>query len=239
MKRCPECGRNYNDDSLSFCLDDGSELLFGPANEPATAIFPGGSLPSEAGTRAQFSTTGQTAILPRRGFDRRLVVAGFLVAIVGIGGFFGYRYLRPSGDQIASVAVMPFRNESGNPDLEYLSDGITDTLITTLSQLRNLSVKAHSSVFRYKGKDVDPQTIGRDLNVQAVVNGRVAQRGDQLTLTLDLVNAQTENVIWSRQYTRGPSDLVSLQTEIARDLSSKLKTKLRRGRAKARQNLYD
>jgi len=86
---------------------------------------------------------------------------------------------------IQSIAVMPFVNESGNADLEYLSDGLTETLISSLSQLPNLNVKARSSVFRYKGKETNPQTVGKELNVQAVLNGRVAQRGDQLTLTLD------------------------------------------------------
>ncbi len=99
-------------------------------------------------------------------------------------------------------------------------------MISRLSQLPNLNVKARSSVFRYKGKETNPQTIGKDLNVQAILNGRVAQRGDQLTLTLELVDTQTENVIWSDQYNRKQSDLVSLQSEIARDVSTKLKTKL-------------
>src|SRR6266568_965795 len=127
---------------------------------------------------------------------------------------------------IKSIAVMSFVNQSGNADLEYLSDGMTDTLISSLSQLPNLNVKARSSVFRYKGKETSPQTIGKDLNVQAVLNGRIAQRGDQLTLTLELVDVQTENVIWSEQYNRKQSELISLQSEIARDVSSKLKAKL-------------
>jgi tetratricopeptide (TPR) repeat protein len=99
-------------------------------------------------------------------------------------------------------------------------------LISSLSQLPNLNVKARSSVFRYKGKETNPQTVGKELNVQAVLNGRVAQRGDQLTLTLELVDVQTENVIWSEQYNRKQSELISLQSEIARDVSSKLKLKL-------------
>jgi len=99
-------------------------------------------------------------------------------------------------------------------------------LIASLAQLPNLNVKARSSVFRYKGKATDAKSIGKELNVQAVLNGRVMQRGDQLTLSLELVNAETENVIWSEQYNRKQADLVSLQTEIARDVSSKLKTKL-------------
>jgi tetratricopeptide (TPR) repeat protein len=90
----------------------------------------------------------------------------------------------------------------------------------------NLSVKARSSVFRYKGKETNPQRIAKELNVQAILNGRIAQRGDQLTLTLELVDPQSENVIWSEQYTRNESDIVSLQSEIARSVSTKLRNKL-------------
>src|SRR5438105_7813620 len=103
---------------------------------------------------------------------------------------------------------------------------MTETLITSLSQLPNLNVKARSTVFRYKGKETDAKTIGKELNVQAILNGRVVQRGDRLTLSLELIDAQTENVIWSDRYDRQQTDLVSLQNEIARDVSSKLKLKL-------------
>src|SRR5882762_3385838 len=103
---------------------------------------------------------------------------------------------------------------------------MTDTLISSLSQLPNLSVKARSSVFRYKGKEIAIQAVGAALHVQAVLNGRVVQRGDQLTLSLELIDARTENVIWSEQYNRKQTDLVILQSEIAHDVSSKLKTKL-------------
>jgi serine/threonine protein kinase/Tfp pilus assembly protein PilF len=154
------------------------------------------------------------------------IIGVLLVGVISTVGYFAFVFRGGSTKQISSIAVMPFVNESGNADLEYLSDGMTDTLISSLSQLPNLNVKAHSSVFRYKGKEASPQTIGKDLNVQAVLNGRIAQRGDQLTLTLELVDAQTENVIWSDQYTRKQVDLVSLQSEIARDVSIKLKTKL-------------
>jgi TolB-like protein/Tfp pilus assembly protein PilF len=121
---------------------------------------------------------------------------------------------------------MPFVNESGNADVEYLSDGMTETLISSLSQLPNLNVKARSFVFRYKGKEIDLQKIAQELKVQAILTGRVAQRGDQLTLSLELVDTRTDNAIWSEQYSRKQTDLVSLQSEIARDVSTKLKTKL-------------
>src|SRR5207247_6221056 len=154
------------------------------------------------------------------------VVIALLILVGAAVGFGVYLNPRNTRAAIESVAVMPFVNESGNAEVEYLSDGMTETLISTLSQLPNLSVKARSTVFRYKGKATDAKTIGKELNVQAILNGRVVQRGDQLTLSLELIDAQTENVIWSEQYNRKQTELVSLQSEIARDVSSKLKAKL-------------
>jgi len=154
-----------------------------------------------------------------------ITLAVLLVAAIGIG----YWYLinrSANTTQIESIAVLPFVNENGNADKEYLSDGMTESLISSLSQLPHLSVKARSSVFRYKGKDVSPQTVGNELSVQAVLLGRVVQRGEQLTLSLELVDARTENVIWSENYNRKLTDLVSLQSEIARDVANKLRVKL-------------
>ncbi len=236
MKRCPECGRNYNDDSMSFCLDDGAELLFGPAtmDGPATEILHSTAAPVEAPTRPQIHLTDQTAILPTgtgdivpkpRGLDKRLLFAPIAIAVIVLGGFFGYRYITPA-KQIESIAVMPFVNESGNADVEYLSDGMTETLIKSLSELPNLNVKPRSSVFRYKGKDTDMKTIGKELHVEAILNGRVIQRGEQLTLSLELVDVQNDKVLWTESYQRKQSDLVSLQSEIAKDVSTKLKSKL-------------
>jgi serine/threonine protein kinase/Tfp pilus assembly protein PilF len=147
-----------------------------------------------------------------------------LLSSIGLGYWFLFN--RPSTSQIESIAVLPFVNEGGNADTEYLSDGMTETLISSLSQLPNLLVKARSSVFRYKGKDTDPQQIGKELNVQSVLNGRVVQRGQDLTLYIELVDAATEKVLWSENYNRKQADLISLQSEIARDVSSKLKTRL-------------
>jgi serine/threonine-protein kinase len=159
----------------------------------------------------------------KRGLAVGLVI--FVLASIGLGYWLlGNRAAPPK--QIESIAVMPFVNESGNANVEYVSDGMTETLISSLSQLPNLSVKARSTVFRYKGKTTDARTIGKELNVQAILNGLVAQRSDQLTLSLELVDAITENVIWSQQYNRRQTDLVTLQGEIARDVSNKLKSKL-------------
>ncbi len=189
--------------------------------------------PSEAATRAQIHVTEKTAVLPSgiaeiprsKSFDKRLLFAPLALAIIVLGGWFGYRY-SIQAKQIESIAIMPFVNDSGNADVEYLSDGMTETLIKNLSNLPNLNVKPRSTVFRYKGKDTDSKTIANELNVQAILNGRVSQRGDHMTLSLELVDAQKDSVIWSEQYNRKQSDLVSLQSEVARDVSSKLKAKL-------------
>jgi serine/threonine protein kinase/tetratricopeptide (TPR) repeat protein len=163
--------------------------------------------------------------------QHKLAIAGVtgLVLTAVVAGVIGIStYLRGSAAEAAirSIAVMPFVNESRNADVEYLSDGMTETLISSLSHLPNLNVKARSSVFRYKGKETDSKTVGKELGVQAVLNGRVLQRGDQLTLSLELIDTSTENVIWSEQYNRKQADILSLQGEIARDVSKKLRTRL-------------
>ena len=225
MKRCPECRRDYADDSLLYCLEDGTALVQGSVPspyEPATAILHE-TAESEAATRAQIYATD--AEVRTRGFDKRLILAPAALAAIAVAGLLGYWYLAPT-KQVESIAVMPFVNASGNPEIEYLSDGMTDTLINNLSRIPKLSVKARSSVFKYKGKEIEPGQIAAELNVQAVVNGRVAQRGDDLTLNLALVDARNGDQIWGEQYVRKAGDLVTLQSDIARDVSTKLRQKL-------------
>jgi serine/threonine-protein kinase len=154
------------------------------------------------------------------------IIVVLLVGVISTVGYFAFVSRGGSAKQLSSIAVMPFVNESGNADVEYLSDGMTETLIKSLSQLPNLAVKSRSTVFYYKGKETSPKKIGEELNVQALLFGRVVQRGDDLRLNLELVNTQTQDVIWSEQYDRKRSELVSLQSEIARDVSTKLKSKL-------------
>src|SRR5258705_10462967 len=149
-----------------------------------------------------------------------------LVLVMSAVGIWAYLHAHNTDTAIQSIPVMPFVNEDGNADLEYLSDGMTETLISSLSQIPNLNVKARSLVFRYKGKDTNPQIVGRDLDVQAVLNGRVVQRGADPILDLELVDQKSGNLIWGDQYNRKQTDLVSLQGEIARDVSSKLKMTL-------------
>ncbi|MFL6227867.1 MAG: protein kinase domain-containing protein, partial [Pyrinomonadaceae bacterium] len=192
--------------------------------ENATAMLPAAT--STQNSPPQPTSSAEYLVSEIKRHRRGMALGAImLLALLGAGSWFLFNRA-PGNKQIESIAVMPFVNEGGNADTEYLSDGMTETLIGSLSRLPNVSVKARSSVFRYKGKEVDPKKIASELNVQAILNGRVAQRGDQLTLGLELIDARTENVIWSEQYNRQQSDLVSLQSEIARDVSSKLRLKL-------------
>ena len=186
--------------------------------------------PAESGTTTESSlgqtasqavTTSATTINQRRIV---VAVAALLILAVGLGAYFYFS--RGQGGVISSVAVMPFVNESGNSDVDYLSDGMTESLINSLSQLPGLSVKARSAVFRYRGKNIEPQQVGSELNVRAILNGRMVQRGDDLTLYLSLVDARDGNQLWGEQYNRKLTDLVTLQHEITRDVSQKLQARL-------------
>lgn len=201
-----------------------SNVSTGQINENATAMHPA-TLSTQNSIPGQLSSA-EYLVSEIKNNKRGAIVALaiFLVAVIGAGYWFLAN--RGPATQIESIAVMPFVNESGNSDIEYLSDGMTETLIKSLSQLPNLNVKPRSSVFRYKGKDTDFQTIARELNVQAILNGRVVQRGEQLTLSLELIDVRHDKVIWTEQYQRKQAELVSLQSEIARDVSIKLKSKL-------------
>lgn len=250
MKRCPQCHQTYTDETLKFCRDDGTPLQTDPLvpESSDTLILPSVRtnvaqstqlLPSESAQAKETTSPIEVAgnshpgKLEAAGESKRhwrAVVIAVSILILGATGLgiwlFKTRSISTNAAPIESIAVLPFVNESGNAEMEYLSDGMTESLINGLSQLPKLNVKARSSVFRYKGKEVDPQQIANELNVQAVLNGRVVQREQGLILYLSLVDARTGNQIWGEQYNRKQADLIQLQTEIARDVSSKLRTKL-------------
>lgn len=234
MKRCPECGREY-DNTMMFCLDDGAELLYGPASmdKPPTAILH--ETLGEAATRAQINTTNETAILPtgtgdivvKPGFDKRLLAIPLLIAIIALGGYFSYRYIKSAtSGQINSIAVLPFENRSGNTDTDYLSDGLTDSLIFRFSQLPNLKVSPTSSVMRYRGTVKDVSDIARELDVDGVLSGRLTQVGDNLSISVQLIDARTKKLVWAEQYDRKMADLLATQREIATTLTQKMQLHL-------------
>src|SRR5205814_8764362 len=126
-----------------------------------------------------------------------------------------YRLARNTEGAIESIAVLPFVNASSDTNTEYLSDGITESLINNFSQLAGLRVIPRSTVFRYKGQQVDPQEIGRKLGVRAVLTGRVIQRGGKVNIQIELVDIDRESQLWGNQYDVALDDLQSVQTRIS------------------------
>lgn len=244
MKRCPECRRVYYDESMLFCLDDGASLLEGPAsldeskteilnskfdNLP-TKVFP--SPESERATKLQSSETEETAIsatdkIGKSGnlLPKKALLIFVIIGTLGLAGFLGFKYFTPS-KQIESIAVMPFTNESGNSEIDYLSDGMTETLISNISRLPNLNVRPRSSVFRYKGKEFDAKKIAAELNVDAILTGTVKRNGNDIFLTVELIDPKTDKLLWKGDYSRTTANLPELQSQIALDVSSKVKSKL-------------
>jgi serine/threonine-protein kinase len=206
----------------------------GSINEPETQVYATDSVAStntgQAIATQNISTSSSSleyALTQAKNHKlASTIVVLALVGVISTVGYFASVSRRGGAEQITSIAVMPFVNDSGNADVEYLSDGMTETLINSLSQIPNLSVKARSLVFRYKGKEIGPKNVASELGVQAILTGRVIKRIDQLTLSVELIDGETENTIWGNKYERKGSDLVALQSEVARDVSSKLKSKL-------------
>jgi len=183
-------------------------------------------------------TIAATAISPPPPAARRSkmpLIAAILAVVVAAAAltWSGISYFsRPSG--IDSVAVLPFVNAGNDPNTEYLSDGITDGLIERLSNLPNLTVMSRSAVFRYKGQQVDPQTVGHDLHVGALLTGRLIQRGDKVEINVELVSAKDDSHIWGRRYDESLSQAQSVEVRIASDISERLGLRLS---GEARQKL--
>ena len=162
------------------------------------------------------------------GIKQHKVAAG-VVAVVLVAAVVGislYVHARNSEVAIESIAVLPFQNRSTEPDTEYLSDGLAESLIYRLSQLPNLKVSPTSSVLRFKDKEIDPLTIGNQLGVNAVLSGRIIQRGDNLTISAELVDVRHNTLLWGEQYERKMSDVLQTQRDIAREIVDKLKLRV-------------
>jgi len=155
----------------------------------------------------------------------KLSFAAAVLLFVALAGLVTYLMVG-RGKAISSLAVLPFANASGDPNTEYLSDGITESIINNLSQLPNLTVMSRNSVFRYKGQEADAQAAGRDLKVQAVLTGRMVQRGDSLSISAEFVDVRDNSHLWGEQYNRRLSDILAVQEEIARQISEKLRLRL-------------
>ncbi|MDQ3665888.1 MAG: protein kinase [Acidobacteriota bacterium] len=157
------------------------------------------------------------------GIKQHKLAVAVVMLVVGLGL---YLHARNSEVAIESIAVLPFQNRSTEPDTEYLSDGLAESLIYRLSQLPNLRVSPTSLVFRYKGKEIDPIKVGKELGVSAVLSGRITQRSDNLTISAELVDVRYNKLLWGEQYDRKMSELLATQREIAREIVDKLKLKV-------------
>ena len=176
------------------------------------------------------STAQRVAAVPAAvsGWRRRgpllAVTAVAVIALLAAGVQLSGR--RSKGGAIDSVAVLPFVNSSGDADGDYLSDGITESLIANLSQVRSLRVTARSTVFRYKGKEIDPQKIGQDLHVGAVLSGRLLQRDGTLVVRTELMDVTNGTQLWGGQYNRKVADVFALQDELSKEISERLRLRL-------------
>jgi len=252
MKRCPTCHRQETDEALKFCRVDGATLVAEPAaidREAGTAQLGAQADASEVHTSIlQHHTkanvnrpTGPTTVLPPQPVIATQHLAGagrgkgmialaasvVLMAIAGGGYFAVSKFTAARKDKgVESVAVLPFENKSGNADSEYLSDGLAESLIYRLSQLSNLKVSPRSSAFRYKGQSTDAEKIGNELGVDAVMSGRLTQRGDDLLISVDLIDVRNRKTLWGERFQRKMSDLLATQSEIAAVIADKLQLRL-------------
>jgi serine/threonine protein kinase/Flp pilus assembly protein TadD len=181
---------------------------------------------SDSGRSTVGASLGEARTQPWwRGRTAIGIAAVVLVALLAGAGWF-YKSRANGGDTIDSIAVLPFVNASADPNAEYLSDGITESLINSLSTLPHLKVMSRDSAFMYKGKDTDAHTVGQALGVRAVLKGHVMQRGDDLEISAELVDTRDNSHIWGQQYSRKTSDIFALQGDLAKEMTSMLRMRL-------------
>ena len=211
MKRCPVCNHKYAN-SMSYCRQDGTALV----NDSLAADNVGTllKLPSSDGDLSP------TKIFYNNSSSDLPVTSSSLTKPLR-------RKRRQSTSKlIDSLAVLPLTNAGDDLQMEYLSDGITESIINSLSQLPKLRVVPRSTVFRYKGRDIDPQEVGIALGVRAVLTGRVFQMGKSLVIKTELIDIAKQAQLWGEQYRRDLTDIFALQEEISKEISAKLRLRL-------------
>ena len=183
---------------------------------------------SSAVAASSASSISSSAIAPAAPSGTRKYVIAAVATVIVIALAAGAYFLRGNSkaNKIDSIAVLPFVNATADPNNEYLCDGLTESLISSLSQLPNLKVMARSTVFRYKGKEDDPQKIGQALQVGALLTGRIVQHGDHVAVEADLVSAADGSELWGEHYDRKMADITEVQGDITRDISAHLRIQL-------------
>ena len=204
---------------------------------PSTATMTTSALGTESDARQSFTTSIPPASLSGRASSAEYLITGIkkhrlaaivslVVLAVGIVVVAAYLRARRSEAAIESIAVLPFVNTSGDASTDYLSDGITESLINSFSQLSGLRVVPRSTVFRYKGQQLDPQEIGRKLGVRAVLTGRVVQLGDTVNIQTELIDVDKNSQLWGEQYNRKLADIQAVQGEISAQILERLRLRL-------------
>jgi len=184
------------------------------------------AIPTATGEGVHPTSSAEYILTEIKRHRRGLTITLAALVLISIAGLTYYLYSARTGKPIDSIAVLPLINASGDQNTEYLSDGISETLINSLTQLQQLRVIARTTAFRYKGKDIDPQAVGRELNVRAVLMGRVRQMGDRLNIQVDLIDASTGAQLWGEEYERKASDVLAVKQDIAREITEKLRLRL-------------
>jgi eukaryotic-like serine/threonine-protein kinase len=185
-----------------------------------------------AASRLSDSTRASSAEFILDGLRRHktaVLIGGALVLILAVAAIIAIRsYLHAAGTEVAvdSIAVIPFVNQNGDANSEWISDGLTESIINNLTQLPNLKVIARSSVFRYKGKETDPLAVGKELGVRAVLTGRLMQRGEMMLVSAELIDIRDNKQLWGEKYERHLADMLSVQREIAREITNNLRPTL-------------
>ena len=222
--------KREQDSGRSAKVADTAESGFSAAAAPKTATASGGSGTSLAGssvTSSVANASSASVAAVGSGASREIGIGALAIVLLAVAAAAAYHFLGGKPEQkVTSIAVLPFVNGTNDPGNDYLSDGLTESLIGTLSQLPDVKVMARSTVFRFKGNQDDPQRIGKELNVGALLVGRLTQHGDTVGVQADLVNAADGSEIWGTHYERKMADVTQVQGEITRDVSKKLRVHL-------------
>jgi serine/threonine protein kinase/tetratricopeptide (TPR) repeat protein len=225
LKRETESRRGVSSGSVPAAQASGVQPASPPSSSSVSVSVPAsGSSPALASSSSPSAASVAGTAAAGRGKLWSIVIPLAAVLLIAAGAATWYWRGRSSTPQIESIAVIPFTNVGGNADADLLSDGLTESLISSLAHVPQLKVKSRNSVFRYKGKDIDVQKIGKELTVDALLTGRVVQHGDTIQVSADLTNVQDNTEIWGEQYERKASDIIALQQQIAGDIAGKLRS---------------
>ena len=225
LKRETESRRGVSSGSVAAAHDSGVQPTIQASSSSVSAPVPvSGSSPALASSSSSSAVSGAGTAAAGRGKLWSYLVPIVVVLLISAGAGIWHWRGGSRTPQIESIAVIPFTNVGGNADTDLLSDGLTESLIASLAHVPQLKVKSRNSVFRYKGKEIDGQKIGKELTVDALLTGRVVQHGDMIQVSADLTNVQDNTEIWGEQYERKATDIIALQQQIAGDIAGKLRS---------------